>query len=370
MTRRLGRFLAVSMLLTGCAGRPAPPATQRLVDLLGQEGTEVSGSAIVVPPPRAAWRFDDRETAPLADWISGGGVTDLEVRDGRLQGETTAESAIVYVEWHDELEVRDRLHAVDIELRVSHGTTLEVEFRGRADVNLDTVHADEFWALSTPLLPGDEVHTYRLRSTENRLSPGIRRVFLRPSDAVGARFEIRSVRLVFDREHLRETPSGVSWRGLDDIFHESIVTKAPETIRIPLTLGHRPWLDLSIGIMDEVPATFRVEAQSRGSNDAPVVLMERTVTTSDQWERTPVDLAPLAGHPFAGAGRDRPGCSRTLGVAGRPEPRPARGRNPRDTARRYPDHGGHDPSGSPRRLWIRPGHDTGARPDRGERRAI
>jgi arylsulfatase A-like enzyme len=294
MTRRLGQLVAVSMLLTGCAGRLEPPATQRLVDLLGQEGTEVSGSATVIPPPRAAWRFDDRETAPLADWTSGGGVTGLEVRDGRLQGETAAESAIVYVEWHDELEVRDRLHAVDIEIRVSHGTTLEVEFRGRADVNLDTVHADESWALATPLLPGDEVHTYRLRSTENRLSPGIRRIFLRPSDAVGARFEIRSVRLVFDREHLRETPSGVSWRGLDDIFHESIVTKAPETIRIPLTLGHRPWLDLSIGIMDEIPATFRVEAQSRGSNDAPVVLMERTVTTSDQWERTPVDLAPLA----------------------------------------------------------------------------
>ena len=320
MTRRPGRLLAVStLLLTGCAGSPAPPATQHLVDILDRKAAEVRDTPDPTAPPRARWRFDDPDShdEPLAGWTNGGGVADLEVRDGGLWGETTAESAVVYVEWHDELGLRDRLHAVEIELRVSAGTTLEVEFRGRDDLDLDNIHADQSWALSTPLLAGAGVRTYELRSTGNRLSPGIRRVFLRPSDAVGAHFEIRSVRLVFDREHLSETPSGVSWRGLDDIFYESLVTKAPETIRFPLTLGDRPWLDLSIGTMDPAPATFRVEAQVRGSDDTRV-LVERTVTTPNRWERTPVDLTSLAGQQVILSLALTAGDPGTLGLWGSP----------------------------------------------------
>ena len=290
------RVIALVVLLVGCGGGLEPPATQHLIDILDWTGAEVTGTPDRTAPPRARWRFDDPETddEPLAGWLNGGGVADLEIREGSLFGSTTAESAIVHVEWHDELARRDRLHAVDIELQVSAGTTLEVEFRGGGELNLDRVHADEAWALSTPLLPGDAVRTYRLTATDNRPSTSIRRVFVRPSDTVGARFHIRSVRLVFDREHLAETPSGVSWRGLDDIFHESIVAKAPEVVRIPLTLPEHPWLDLSIGTMDPAPVTFRVEAQVRGSDDT-WVLLERTVTTPNRWERTPVDLTPVAG---------------------------------------------------------------------------
>ena len=318
MMRRLGRLLAVSTLLTGCAGGPEPPATQHLIDMLDRTAVEVLGTPDRTAPPCARWRFDEPASGdePLAGWMSGGGVANLEIREGGLTGSTTAESAIVHVEWHDEL-ARDRLHAVDIELRVSDGTTLEVEFRGVGELNLDQIHADEAWALSTPLLPGDAVRTYRLTATDNRPSSSIRRVFVRPSDTVGAQFLIRSVRLVFDREHLAETPSGVSWRGLDDIFHESIVTKAPETIRIPLTVPEHPWLDLSIGIMDPTPVTFRVEAQVRGSDDTQV-LLERTVTTPDRWERTPVDLTPVAGREVTlslGLGASDPGA---LGLWGSP----------------------------------------------------
>ena len=296
MTRRLRRLLAVSTLLTGCVGVQEPPATQHLIDLLDRQAATVIDTPDRTAPPRARWRFDepDSDDEPLAGWMNGGGVADLAIRDGGLTGSTTAESAIIHVEWDDELARRDRLYAVDIELRVSDGTTLEVEFRGGGELNLDQVHADEAWALSTPLLPGDAVRTYRLTTTDNRPSSSIRRVFVRPSDTVGARFDIRSVRLLFDREQLAETPSGVSWRGLDDIFHESIVAKAPETIQIPLTLPEHPWLDLSIGIMDPTPVTFRVEARVRGSDDTHV-LLERTVTTPDRWERTPVDLTPVAG---------------------------------------------------------------------------
>ncbi|MDP6580222.1 MAG: sulfatase [Vicinamibacterales bacterium] len=298
MTRR-HVWLAVPVLLSGCTGTPEAPRTQPLVDLLGGDGVVIVDTPVPTAPPRARWRFDEPGTgeAGLHGWRDGGGISGLTVRDGLLTGKTTTESGILHVEWPDDGGRRDRLHAVDIELQVSDGTNLSVEFRGNGELDLDAVRADETWALSTPLLPGDEVRSYRLSATDNRPSSSIGRVFLHLSDAVGARFAIRSVRLVFDREQLAETPSGVSWRGLDDIFHESIVTKAPEAIRIPVTLSERPWLDLSIGTMDQKPATFRVEAQIRGpaGGEGSQVLLERTVTTPDRWERVPVDLTALAG---------------------------------------------------------------------------
>ena len=100
------------------------------------------------------------------------------------------------------------------------------------------------------------------------------------------------------------------------------MTKAPETIRIPLILPEHPWLDLSIGIMDPTPLTFRVEAQVRGSDDT-YVLLERTVTTPDRWERAPVDLTPVAGREVTlslGLGASDPGVLGLWGLTGRPEP--------------------------------------------------
>ena len=285
---------AAAALACACTGVQAPPPAQHLVDFIGDERVEIIGTPEGTAAPRALWRFDAGDAGqPPGDWLSGGGVADLEILDGRLQGTTTTATAMVHVEWPDELQRRDRLHAVDIEIQVSDGATLEVEFRGEGELDLDAVRADENWALSTPLLPGDELRTYRVTTTDDRPSSAIRRVFLRPSDAAGARFSIASVRLVFDREHLAETASGVSWRGLADVFHESIVSKAPESMRFTLTPPEDGWLDLSIGTMDAAPATFLVEAHTPDGEAA--TLLERTVTTPDRWERTPVDLTSLAG---------------------------------------------------------------------------
>ena len=291
VSRWLG--LAGLALLAACGGPGAPPAPAlHLVDRMDAPGVEVTGTPATASPPRAEWRFDDAEEA--AAWHSGGGIDQLQVPDGRLRGITTSTSGMVHTEWPDEAGERDRLHAVEITLQVSSGTTLEVEFRGDGDLDLDGVRADETWALSTPLLPGDDLRTYRLTAEDDRPSSAIRRVFLRPSDVAGASFEIASVRLVFEREHLAETESGVAWRGLSDVFHETIVTKSPETIHLPLTLPGAPWLDLAIGTMTAAPATFRIEGRAEGAAGS-VTLLERTITTSGRWERTPVELGALAG---------------------------------------------------------------------------
>ena len=278
-------------LLAACAGPPdRQPTAIHLIDQVGRETTTITGSPTRSAPPRARWRFDVADEASV--WQDGGGLEELTVRDGRLQGRSGDGAGFVHAEWPDDGLRTDRLYAVEIEARVSGGATLEVEFRSRGDLDLESVRDDDAWALSTPLLAGDELRTYEIRAEDARPSSAIHRVFIRPSDAPGATFEMASVRLVFDREHLAETPSGVAWRGQSGIFQESVVTKAPETFRIPVTVPDAAWLDVSLGTMTPTPTTFRVVAEG---NDEAVELFSRTLTTPDRWGPAAIDLATVAG---------------------------------------------------------------------------
>ena len=92
---------------------------------------------------------------------------------------------------------------------------------------------------------------------------------------------------------MAETPSGVGWQGLAGVYHESLVAKAPESMRFVLMLPERPWLDLSIGTLDEGAVTFSVDVTSQDGGDAR--LLERTVTTPERWHAEPLDLGRFAG---------------------------------------------------------------------------
>ena len=92
---------------------------------------------------------------------------------------------------------------------------------------------------------------------------------------------------------MAETPSGIGWQGLAEVYHESLVAKAPESIRFLLTLPERPWLDLSIGTLDEGAVTFAVDVTSQDGGNARV--LERTVTTPERWHAEPLDLGRFAG---------------------------------------------------------------------------
>src|SRR6267142_1104012 len=73
---------------------------------------------------------------------------------------------------------------------------------------------------------GLSVHDGRLTG---KTTADIRHILIRPTDAAGATFEIESIRLVFRKEFLAGIPSGVSWQGLSEIYHETIVSRAPES---------------------------------------------------------------------------------------------------------------------------------------------
>jgi hypothetical protein len=321
--------LLLALGLAACA----PPAggasaTIRLVDAFDRSAVEGSAGGPPPKPPRTEWRFDgeaaDGGRGSARGWEAGPGVSGLAVRDGRLAGASTTDFPILHVARTPPAADRDLLHAVEVRLRVSHGSNLQVSFRSSEKVDLDEVVSDarEFpWRLKTPLVAGDPLRSYVLRSPVPWASSDIRHVLVRPTDAAGARFEIESVRLVFRKEHLAGIPSGVGWQGLSEVYQETLVARFPETLRFPMTLPPRPWLDLSVGTIEDGPVTFRValgRGRKPGAGGPETVLLERTITRPHRWERVPVDLGAFGGERVALAlsiSAEKPG---TLGFWGSP----------------------------------------------------
>ncbi|HLE70010.1 MAG TPA: sulfatase, partial [Vicinamibacteria bacterium] len=238
------------------------------------------------------WRFDDPQAA--GQWKAGVGVEGLRSREGRLTGRSTAKVPIVHVERSSGLDEEDILHEVVVRARASRGSNLAITFRGSETVELAPIasRAELFpWPLTTPLVPGEELQTYRISVSASAVtsvgSADTRHVLLRPTDAEDADFEIESVRLVFRKEHLASIPSGVGWQGLGEIYRETIVSRSPEKLRFEIRVPERAFLDLALGTVEDGPVTFKVSA--------PGVELARTLTTPHRWEELTLDLGALAG---------------------------------------------------------------------------
>ncbi len=292
------RFLALSLALGAAACGAderslAPPARSaiRLMDAFRPDAVE--GRLPAREVARTEWRFD---AAPPA-FEAGPGVAELSVRDARLTGRTTGGEPILRIESPSAPVPADFVHAVELRMRASAGANVRIEFRAAGDAGFDAVaeKPQAFWSVSSPLVPGAELRTYTLRGTTPVASSEVRHAFLAPTDAADATFEIESIRIVFEKEHLSSIPSGLGWHGLAEIYQEALVARAPEAIRLPVAIPPRAWLDLSVGTLEDAPVTFRVAAR-RGADES--LLLQRTVTTPRRWERTPVELASLAGEPL------------------------------------------------------------------------
>lgn len=310
MSPRSAFTLVLFFVLTGCGCRGTPPAKdadlsshdpatrllrQRLVDVFKPDLVEGSAPANSVAP-RAEWRFE-RSAAPsdTLGWEVIEGATELRARDGRLSGRTTSGLPILRalcVGTEDMDATPEPLESVRIRMRATAGTNLELHFVGPRPGYLDGIEVRRImWNASTPLLADGGLHTYTL-TPQFPVEGGVREVFLRPSDAAGADFEIESIRLIFRDEHFVEEPSGVGWHGFDGEFKETIAARAPEVIRWPLTLPAAPRLTLAAGTLNEQPLTFRV---SVATTDAVEMLAQETITTPNRWNEIVFDLDAYAG---------------------------------------------------------------------------
>jgi arylsulfatase A-like enzyme len=272
------------------AGEPSGPGAIRLVTAFRPDAVS-GGAPAAAPPPPTELRFDP--AAPPFE--AGPGAADLAVREGRLAGRSTSDAAVLRIDHAGALPENDFVHAVLVRMRASAGRYVRMQVLGEPtpfSAVLETPH--EFWSVASPLVAGPELRTYTLRGTQPLPAASVRHLFVAPTDAADASFEIESIQVVFQREHLAGIPSGPGWHGLGEIYRESLVARAPETIRLELVLPERAWLDLGIGTVEDAPVTFRV-AVARSAGES--VLLERTLTTAGRWENAPVDLSRFGGEP-------------------------------------------------------------------------
>ena len=290
---------AAALAFTVACGSTSEPVAVRLVDLFQPD--MVAGSPTVDPPLRTEWRFDGPlpEEVDFADTggvEAGPGVSGLEIRDGRLVGRTTTDFPLLRVERAGDLDAQDQVHAIEIRMRASEGANLQVGFSGDETVEFPALRGAMSgpFAIRTPIVAGDDLQTYTLNPLQTVAASTVRHLVVRPTDVEGADFEIESLRVVFRKEHLANIPSGVGWQGLDEVYLESLVSRAPESLSFDVSLGARPWLDLTLGTIDNLPVTFRVDASRLDGADR-TRLLAQTLTTAERWERRRLDLAAYAG---------------------------------------------------------------------------
>lgn len=302
--RVLSSCVAVVLLAGGCAGEEVDSAAfpLRLVDLFPE--AELSGGpAVAGDEPPTVWSFAGPGPHGSA-WQAGPGLADVRIEDGVLTATSGAASPILHVEWSpDAAQADGHIHSIEIRMRASAGGAIGFSLSREDELELGSYLAPDnpfAWTLTSPLMAGDEMQLYVLRPVNPLPAAGVRHLLLRPVDVPDAELAIESVRVVFEREHLRAVPSGVSWQGLDGVFRETIVTRAPETVRYQLTLPSRPWLDLAIGTLEEGETTFRIRVAPAGrEEDDRTVAVRRAVTAARSWEPLTVDLEELAGETVA-----------------------------------------------------------------------
>ena len=293
-------LVSLPMLLS-CASDPEATA----IPLVDQFSGAVVENRVEteVEIPRTEWRFEDESEGAAGEnggWLALHGVRGLEVRDGHLVGRATDKVALVAPGPVD-ADQSEQFHALEIELRVSAGTRLSVEFDSRQELDEDRLiqraREGSFLRFNIDIEAGDELRTYTLSGANATFSSSfalssIRRILIRPTDSTDADFEIASMRLVTLKEHLASIPSGIGWHGLDDVFRETLVTRSPERVTFNADLFSDPYLELSIGTVSDAPVTFRVEVQAGGDSTE---LLRRTISTPHRWHSVPLDLEQFAG---------------------------------------------------------------------------
>ena len=346
LTSSRDRLLATATLavsLAGCGDQPEPPAIVRLVD-------HFSGAVVVdaVEPmeiEQTVLRFDGsstvrdpKEPEETLGWEALHHASNLEIRDGRLRGRIDGDLAVLATPKPEDLAHGDLLHAFEIRIRATAEVKLHM-YPGRQKPEPEIFKDwkdSKGWRYTTTVEAGDDFKTYTLTSTTTSPPPSLGRtnfIVVVLEDAPGAEFAIESLRFITRREQLAGIPSGIGFHGLSDVYRETLVTRAPETVLFEVDVPPRPWMEVHLGTIDDGPVRFRVGVRQ---GDDVVPLLARTLTTPRRWEKASIDLADFAGRRVTLAlaldaeGRGRIGfwgtpAIRSRGVHGRAsEPSPAR----------------------------------------------
>ena len=305
-------ILSLTGFLVACGG-PEPIAISLVEQFF--EGAVVEGTVDIDPPEPTEWRFDGEGTIPAPEdnaatfgWTVFNGIEGLRVRDDSLLVGTTGELPLLHATRPEDLDESDMLHAIEIRMKVSEGTRMGISFNGSEEIDtsqvIEGLENTIDWPLGVPLVPGDEFQTYFL-STEARFGPDgewlgtvsvpisrLRNILVQPSEAEGAEFEIASIRIIPQKEHLLTRETGPGWHGLSEVYRETIVSRSPERVSMEVKIPSNPWLELAVGTIEDGPVTFKVAV---GAAPNETNLLRRTVTTPRRWESVRLDMSAYAG---------------------------------------------------------------------------
>lgn len=294
-------WAAAALLALVAACRPLPdpgpsgPSVVRFADLTAAGAAEATEPDPPQAVPWIAWRFgpageNNRSESP-GRWQAGPGVLELREEGDLLTGVSAGAAPLLYLRQTFTFDQPQLLEAIEIRLRVSAGTSMSIALLDQAPNDLASFAAEMGpldWPLSTPLVPGGSIRTYRLQGPLPLGWNGIRQILLRPTDVANARFEIESIRPIFRPEKLAAIPVGWGWHGLGEIYRESLAARVPSSRDFRVTLPPRPRFEVALGTIDPSPMTFEVTITPNRGEGAPPV--RRTVTTANRWELLEVDL--------------------------------------------------------------------------------
>lgn len=294
MLRNLLTLSALPILFAAC-GADVPSGPIALINGFDAATLEAPVVPAVVEP--AAWQANAGSALALT---ASFGWSTTTADEGAWRGTSTADRSIIALVSEEPLGGGDDLYAIEVRLRVSAGRQLLLTTLGSEGPPTAAFSAPDGppMMILTDLVPGEEMQTYRIEM--NRSFPmgpfsgrDIERVVMQLTDEPAADVELESVRLIFRREFLDGLASGIGWHGLNDVFRETLLTRAGETARIAVDVPPDAWLDLAVGTLEEQPVTFEVVAERADGSTVPLV--ERTITTAERWENEPTDLGALGG---------------------------------------------------------------------------
>lgn len=299
--RQLAWILGVPLLLS--CGRSGPPEPAvRLID--GFSGAVIEDAVEPREIEQTVLRFDGestvedpKEPAETLGWEKTYQVADLAIRDGRLTGKTAGDLSVLTLTLPEDLGGGDLVHAFEIRLQSDAELKLHL-YPSRRKPTLE--HPEDWkdqkgWRYTTTVPASDEPETFKLTSATSSPPPSLARtshVSVVLEDAEGAVFEIESLRFVTRRERLAGISSGIGFQGLSDVYLETLVSRAPETVLFEVDVPPRPWLELHLGTIDDGAIRFRV-AVRQGDSETP--LLTKTLTTPRRWEPASLDLSRFAG---------------------------------------------------------------------------
>lgn len=296
MKRQAMTFLACTSMLAGVllgsCQQPEPMSTRavRLVDLFAAAPSPAVLTAETTTRG-VSWSAEDGDNGV---WQPAVGIDAFSSETG-LTGRASTEFPILHGVFEEPSDAQDLVHAVEIRMRASAGSRMAIQMMAEAPESWQRITAQLFpWPFEAPLIADGESHLYTLLPDGMSAveASQVKHLLLRPTDAVGADFNVESVRVILRQEHLASIPSGVGWHGMANIYRETLVSREGETLSFATRLPDHPRFDVALASTDAEPPLFRVTVEHQGN--VTEVLAERP-SEPHRWHPLTVDLSSFAG---------------------------------------------------------------------------